>query len=567
MDQLSFIKLKFFCVFGEYFIGIAIIYLLVLFLLLVSNVYGILVQKILSEIIGFTLIFVCFLILKEKTQNFCFIHEPIYIWFNKFVIFDLFSKTTKFVVCFFLVIYFFVISDFVKNYKLTYFEYLLLLLFCALGLILLCSANDFVLIFLSIELISLTSYLLASFKKLSSYSLESGLKYLIVGAVSSSFFLLGSSFIYAYTGSITLIDIKFLLMNSCKFLIFSYDSVFFSEPLFLIKSFFYFNLLEKPIFLYKFYCFFIEIGMIFVIFSVFIKLALAPFHFWSLDVYEGSPSVSTFFFSTLTKISFFVFLSRFCFSFYCELSQFWVFLNLIVGFLSVIFGSFGGVLQKKLKTLLAYSSISHMGYSLLAFSNFSILGLEILYFYLFTYVLANIIIWCVILGLKIKNNYKNKLTKDIGDFVLLSKSNSFLAFSIAISFFSLAGIPPLLGFITKLNVFLMLVLQKFNFIALLIILCGVVSTFYYLRLIKILYFENLTVGKLYLFQFNNVFIFSILVFCLIFLFINPTLFFLFINKMIFFENTVNQLDFFQSQIDFFICTNSNVKLILKLIWF
>ena len=366
MHELGFIKLKFFCIFGEYFIGIAVIYLLVLFLLLISNIYGILVQKVLAEIIGFTLIFVCFLLLKEKTQNFYFTYQPIYAWFNKFIIFDLFSKTTKIVVCFFLVIYFFIIADFVKNYKLTYFEYLILLLFCALGLILLCSANDFIIVFLSIELISLTSYLLASFKKLSSYSLESGLKYLIIGAVSSSFFLLGCSFIYAYTGSVTLVDIKFLLMNSCKFLIFSYDSAFYTEPMLLNQNF---NFLEKPIFLYKFYCFFIEIGMVFVIFSVFIKLALAPFHFWSLDVYEGSPSVSTFFFSSLTKISFFVFLSRLCFCFNSCYAQLWFFLNLIVGFLSVVFGSFGGIKQKKIKTLLAYSSISHMGYSLLAFSN------------------------------------------------------------------------------------------------------------------------------------------------------------------------------------------------------
>ena len=158
-----------------------------------------------------------------------------------------------------------------------------------------------------------------------------------------------------------------------------------------------------------------------------------------------------------------------------------------------------------------------MGYSLLALSNFSTLGIEMLYFYLFTYVLANIIIWCVILGLKTKNYYRNKLTKELSDFVLLSKSNPFLSFSITIAFFSLAGIPPLLGFITKLNVFLVLVLQKFNFIALLIILCSVVSAFYYLRLVKILYFENLPVGKLYLFKFNNIFIFSMSVFCLVFL--------------------------------------------------
>ena len=531
LNKFYFIKLKFFSIFAEYFVGIMIIYILIIFLLLVSNIYGILVQKILSEIIGFILIFACLLILKEKIHILNFVYQPTLFSLNKFIHFDLFTKITKFSVCFFLVVYFFVISDFLKIYKLTFFEYLLLLLLASLGLILLCSANDFILIFLAIELISLSSYLLASFRKLSSYSIESGIKYLVIGAVSSSFFLLGCSFVYAYTGSITLADLKFLLTDSNQALTFSSSLMFFIEP-----DFFYFNFLQKKIFLYKFYSFFIETGVVFIIFSVFIKLALAPFHFWSLDVYEGSPSVSTFFLSSFTKISFFVFLTRFCCSVYSYYNQFWLLLVILIGFLSVFFGSFGGIKQKKIKTLLAYSSISHMGYCLLAFSDFTILGLETLYFYLFGYVISNIVIWCVILGLKLKNNYKNKLAKDISDFVLLNKTNNFLAFGLGIAFFSLAGIPPFFGFIAKFNVFLILILQRFNLIALLIVLCSVVSAFYYIRLIKILYFESLTIGKLYSFEFNNTVIFSLAIFCLIFLFVNPTLLYLIIHKMLLFEN-------------------------------
>jgi NADH-quinone oxidoreductase subunit N len=266
--------------------------------------------------------------------------------------------------------------------------------------------------------------------------------------------------------------------------------------------------------------------------------------------------------------------------FHTHYGQFWVFLNIIVGFLSVFFGSFGGIRQKKIKTLLAYSSISHMGYSLLAFSNFSILGLEMLYFYLFTYVLSNIVIWCVVLGLKlVKKNYKNNLTKDVSDFVLLSKSNKFLALGLSCAFFSLAGIPPLLGFIAKINVILTLIIQQFYIITLLIVFCSVISTFYYIRLIKILYFESLIVGQLYSFKFNNILIFCVCVFFLIFLFFNPTLLYLFIHKTMLFENSKNKFDLFEFKMkthvfdcnsnvytEFVGIKNNSFKLIFESIW-
>jgi NADH:ubiquinone oxidoreductase subunit 2 (subunit N) len=468
----------------------------------------------------------------------------------------------------------------------------LLLLFAVLGLVLLCSTSDFITTFLAIELISLCSYLLAAFKKNSSYSLEAGIKYLVVGAISSSFFLLGSSFIYAYTGTLSLVDIKYLIADPSNFvldisLVYStmlylpaaaacYDYIaadpmqYYDLKLSGAENFLNYlwnrpssysamtNLSNKIIvnkelwysysyMSYKLYKFFIEIGMILILLSLFVKLALAPFHLWSLDVYEGAPTISTFFFSTITKLSFFVFLSKFCFTFYNYYGEFWLFYTSSVGFLSVFFGSLGGLRQKKIKTLLAFSSISHMGYSLLAFSTFSMLGLEMLYFYLFTYVLSNIIIWYIVVGLKkINSSYSNKLSKDIGDFVLLGKSNKFLAFGLSVAFFSLAGIPPLLGFIAKFGVFLSLILQQFYAVAILTILCSVVSTFYYVRLIKVLYFENLLVGKLYSFQPNNSLILCFAVFALSFLFFNPTLLYLIIHKMILFENSMGTVNLIQA---------------------
>ena len=393
-EKFSFTSLKFFCIFSEYFIGIMSLYILVVFILLTSNIYKILIQKVASEVISFILLLTCFLIYKDIL--FVNVYQNVFFGFNKFIDVSLLSNFSKFIVCFFSFLFFFIISDFLKDYKITSFEYLLLLMFAVLGLILLCTANDFLTIFLSIELVSLCSYLLASFRKISSHSLESGIKYLVVGAISSSFFLLGSSFIYAYTGTITITDLKFIATNPInEFYVIPnlflttvgyidsleiYDYYYEKNPFAFYFSFFfpeffeanlfrlYFYLdilfpvsLNNEIFCYNYYNFFLEIGMIFIIFSIFIKLALAPFHLWSLDVYEGAPSISTFFFSTLTKFSFFVFLSRFCYTFYIYYGTFWVFYNIVVGFLSVFFGSFGGLRQKKIKTLLAYSSISHMG--------------------------------------------------------------------------------------------------------------------------------------------------------------------------------------------------------------
>jgi NADH:ubiquinone oxidoreductase subunit 2 (subunit N) len=597
-EKFGFNSLKFFNVFSEYFIGIIAIYILVVFVLLASNIYGILVQRVLSEIIGFILILTCFLVANDlgvnelKSGEYYSSCKATYSGLNKFIDSSVLSSTTKLMVCFFSALFFFIISDFLKDYKLTSFEYLLLLLFAVLGLVLLCSTSDFITTFLAIELISLCSYLLASFRKNSSYSLEAGIKYLVVGAISSSFFLLGSSFIYAYTGTVSLVDIKYLITDPLNFvldvsLVYStilcvpaasacyeyiavdplqyYDlklsgaenflnylwncplsyseTLRFSDKIILDKELWH----SYGFISHKYYKFFIEIGMILILLSIFIKLALAPFHLWSLDVYEGAPTISTFFFSTITKLSFFVFLSKFCFTFHNHYGEFWVFYTSSVGFLSVFFGSLGGLRQKKIKTLLAFSSISHMGYSLLAFSSFSMLGLEMLYFYLFTYILSNIVMWYIVIGLKkIKPGYSNKLSKDIGDFVLLGKSNKFLAFGLSVAFFSLAGIPPLLGFIAKFGVFLSLILQQFYTIAVLTILCSVVSTFYYVRLIKVLYFENLLVGKLYSFQPNNSMILCFTVFALSFLFFNPTLLYLIIHKMILFENSMETVNLMQA---------------------
>ena len=501
-------ELKTFNVFAEYFIAISALYILVVIVLITYNVHGLLVQKALSECIGLTLLLTCYLILNDDLLfnggDFeCFS----ILGFYKSVITDYFSFFTKFIVCLFAAFYFLVIADFLKEYRLTSFEYLLILLFAILGLMLLCSSNDLLTAYLAIELLSVSSYLLAGFRKTSSYSAEAGVKYLVTGAISSAFFLFGSSFMYAYSGSINLTDFWLIISNEGWFDINTNAGLL--EPLF-------------------------EIGLTFVVFSLFIKLALVPFHIWSLDVYEGSPTISTFFFAIIAKLSFFVFLVRLSYITASKYYEAWQFYAIVIALFSIFIGSFGGLRQRKLKTLLAYSSVSHMGYALLAFSVGSRFGTEMLLFYLTIYMLSGLGLWFVILATRvIRKRYTDKFSKELGDLILLKRSNPALAIAFTLTMFSIAGIPPLVGFFAKMGVFLSVLHAKYYFVGLLALLCSVVSTFYYIRIIKLLYFENLLVGKLYhpLISSKTI-LFSIVIFSLLFLFVNPALLYLTIYKTV-----------------------------------
>lgn len=289
----------------------------------------------------------------------------------------------------------------------------------------------------------------------------------------------------------------------------------------------YLNVFQKPIFFFEnvFDTSFVEFGLIFILFSLFIKLASAPFHVWSLDVYEGVPISSAFFFAVLTKLSLFVLLIRLCYQSFITLKSCWQFYFLATGLLSIFVGSFGGLKEKRLKTLLAYSSISHMGYALIAFSTATFIGIQMLLLYVFIYMLSGLSIWYLLILLVLKKpRVEDKYSKELSDLVQLKKSNLMLAIILSLSTFSIAGIPPLIGFFAKLNVFLAVVGDFFYVVGLISILCSVVSTFYYIRIVKVLYFENILVGKLY-FPIKSIktVILSVLSFLLIFLFGNPTI--------------------------------------------
>lgn len=523
---INILSLNNFSVYAEYFIVVSIIYILIMIILIINNIPGLFIQTAISEAFATILFLSCILILNEN--QFKITNEYFYS-LNTHILSDNVSAISKFILCFCSFIFFIIASEFFKKSVLT-FEFIILLFFAILGLIFICSSGDFVLIFLSIELVSLVSYLITGFRKKSIRSVESSIKYLIIGAIASSLFVLGVSFIYLFTGSFLISDYTILFLDltysfctkklfvaNIEIIDYKFLSVF--ENLINVSAFNH-NIFSNS--------FLIEIGLFLVFISIFIKLSLAPFHLWSLDVYENAPTLATFFFSAITKFSFVIFLFRVSISFIQYYYYIITNMCLIVGLTSILIGSFGNLQQKKVKTFMAYSSINHMGFVILSLSIFKNVSLVASMYYLIVYMLTNLLIWYVILLIsEMKKKYQFKNSINFSDFLLLNNSNPVLAFGLLIGFLSSSGLPPFIGFFSKFQILFVLIQAKFYIVALTAVLCSVVSTFYYIRVIKILYFENIFIGKLYEpINTNKILIFCLLFFSLIFLLIKPNFLYL-----------------------------------------
>lgn len=588
------IKLNEMCLFTELFLGLSIMYLTLFSLLVAYNSqYRFpLMQSALINISIMVLLMSCYLLTNENLDTVKF-----NCFFNS-VVFDYLSFFSKFFISFLSAVSLLFIKDYVIAQKINRFEYVIIILLSILGLFLLCSANDFLTVYLGMELQSLSFYLLAAFKKRSSYAVDAGLKYFILGSLSSSLFLFGVSYLYGIFGSINFDDIKKLSIinvmsenqtmirldlvqkalnalcdegilnctaisseeipnNFVSYYFGAYDEAmailqnmlpFFGKDYYddclidymlsgesnavLVKYFEpklgLFFVLNSSEFSYG-----VTASLLFVFFSLFFKLSLAPFHLWSPDVYENSPSSSSFFFAVVPKIAIFVVLIRLSYnSIYFSFNWLKEILALIT-LLSVLGGSLGGLYQRQIKSLLAYSSISHMGYVMLAFSSDSFLGLEMLFFYLIIYSMSGLCIWSIFILTRLKKTDHIKQNKNLADFVLLYKSNYMLALFFMSSLFSIAGIPPMIGFIAKMNVFSVAIENNFYVVATLSVLFSVISTFFYLRMIKVMYFEQVLVGRLYYPITSTKIIIIVILFYLIFLlFINPTLLYLLCHKIV-----------------------------------
>ena len=493
----------------EIFLGISIVYLIIHGTLLSVNRQYLLIQSSVLYLSVLVLSMFCFLLLNNS------IEFTNYLIFNNTIIGDYLSISSKIWIALISVFCFLMTRKYLIVQKINFFEYSVLILFAMLGIFFICSSNDLITAYLAIELQSLSFYIMAAFKKDSAFSVDAGLKYFILGAFSSSLFLFGSSLLYGVSGTTNFEDLKnlFVLTYSDFGTVYDVNSYTFVKHIFIDGGL-------------------IQFALVFIFVSLLFKLAVAPFHLWSLDVYEGSPSSSTFFFAVVPKLGIFVLLIRIFYSSFFEYAIKWRYYIVILAVLSVIIGSFAGLEQKKLKSLLAYSSISHMGYTLIAFSTGTFEGMQMLFCYLFLYMLAGLCIWSIFLILQLKYRYVKKQNKDLADLSLLNKSNNILALFFSTVLLSIAGLPPMIGFLVKVGIFLVSIEASMYFVAAISILCSVISTFYYIRIIKIMYFEQSISGKLYqpVKAYTSILVVALFYF-LLFLFINPTLVYLFSYKI------------------------------------
>tara|TARA_B110000003_G_scaffold243693_1_gene252315 strand:+ start:24280 stop:26013 length:1734 start_codon:yes stop_codon:yes gene_type:complete len=565
--NINILLFKDIVIFSELFLGISIIYLVIHCTFLAVQKKYPLIQNSVIYLSVLSLLFSVYLILNEHLTvlEVSSLNNTFLLDYTGF-----FSKIIIGCLSLFCLI---MMQPYIINQKINNFEYFLLILFSVLGLFLLCSSNDFLTAYLAIELQSLSFYVLAAFKKNSTFSVEAGIKYFVLGAFSSSMFLFGSSLLYGFTGTIYFTEFSTLFFNevpgndillnpyyyndmfntsvgemkwsvySQKYFGFFIEEKDFAEAITNLVAF------DKEIL--PTMCFLkalgstgemaylspntdnlfdtnlIKFALIFIFIGLFFKLTAAPFHIWAPDVYEGSPSSSTFFFSVVPKLAIFVLLLRIFYNSFYGFVDSWRYFIVLIIISSIVVGSFGGLEQRKLKSLLVYSTISHMGYSLIAFSAGTFESLQMLISYLVVYSFSGLCVWSIFLVMRLKNNYYQKQNKDLTDLVLLSKSNPMVAVFFTTVLFSLAGFPPMIGFLVKLGVFTTAIESSMYFVALISILCSVVGTFYYIRLIKILYFEKSLTGKLYYpITTQSSIMITFLFYLLLFTFINPTLLFL-----------------------------------------
>jgi NADH-quinone oxidoreductase subunit N len=431
------------------------------------------------------------LIVNNNSINFMIVYQ------NTFI-FDLLTSNVKQILLAATIFCLIISEDTLVRQQINNFEYFILILCAILGLMLLVSSYDMISLYLAIELQSLCLYVLAASKKNSSFSTEAGLKYFILGSFSSALLLFGISVLYGCTGT-TNFDNFYLLFSGID-----------------RETF----LLTAPV----------EKALIFIAAAFFFKIAAAPFHMWSPDVYEGSPTSSTIFFAVIPKIAIFAVFLRLFQTIFSSFEETFLFALIFFSISSVIVGSFVALRQKKLKRLLAYSSISHVGYMLLAFSANSLEGTQSLFFYLIVYMITSVCIWSVVLSLNTTTNMER--SKTLIDLASVSNFNPMLGFTAMLAFFSLAGVPPLVGFFAKMEIFVSALGSSLFFASLIAILSSVISSYYYIRLIKTMYFEK---------REDNSFVFSVTYPCafamglasffLLYLFLNPTLLLLLTQKM------------------------------------
>ncbi len=367
--------------------------------------------------------------------------------FNGSVVIDQMSSLMKIITLIsgFLVLV--ISSTYLKIFKIYNIEYPILILSSILGMMVMISSNDLIVFYMGLELQSLALYVLATYNRDQLKSSEAGLKYFVLSALSSGLLLYGCSLVYGFSGS-TNFDIVSNQLNSNEYVL--------------------------------------TFGIVFILVGLAFKISAVPFHMWAPDVYEGSPTTVTLFFTMVPKIAALTVFIRFLYVPFLNLIDQWQMIIVFLSIASMIFGAVAAIGQTNIKRLIAYSSISHIGYILAGLATTSNAGIQSSIIYISIYVVMNLALFSCLLMLRRKDQYY----EDIDDLSGLSKNHPLLSLCLLLILFSLAGIPPLAGFFAKFYVFKAVLEQSMYFLAIVGLLSTVVAAFYYLRIIKIIYFDK-----------------------------------------------------------------------------
>ena len=368
---------------------------------------------------------------------------------NKIFVNNIFTNVAKLFIIGLSFAILYVSKSYVKNNNIELFEYPILMLFAVLGMLLMVSANDFLLLYISVELQSLSLYVLVALNRDSLKSSEAALKYFILGSIASAIILYGVSITYSITGT-TNYD-----------LIQDYD---FTNNNFLLASF----------------------GLILILSGLAFKLSAAPFHMWTPDVYEGAPSSVTTILITVPKIAIFVAILKVLNEPFINFEELWQQIVVILIILSMLIGSIAALRQENIKRLFAYGTIANIGYVLIGLVSNSSEGLSASILYLVIYTVASLGVFSFIMMLRAGNTQIVNLQGLAG----FSQFNPVASLCIVMLLLSMAGIPPFAGFFAKFYIFISAVEAGFLFIAIIGVIFSVISAFYYLKIIKIMYMDN-----------------------------------------------------------------------------
>ena len=367
--------------------------------------------------------------------------------FNDSVVIDYMASLMKIITLLGAFLALIISSSYLKTFKIFKIEYPILILSSVLGMMVMISSNDLMVFYMGLELQSLALYVLATFNRDQLKSSEAGLKYFVLSALSSGLLLYGCSLIYGFSGS-TNFNIISNQLNSNEYVL--------------------------------------TFGIVFILVGLAFKISAVPFHMWAPDVYQGSPTTVTLFFTMVPKIAALTVFIRFLYVPFLNLIDQWQMIIVFLSIASMLFGAIAAIGQTNIKRLIAYSSIGHIGYTLAGLATGSNEGIQSSIVYISIYIIMNLALFSCLLMLKRNNEYY----EEIEDLSGLSKNHPLLSLSLLIILFSLAGIPPLAGFFAKFYIFKAVIEQSMYFLAIVGLLSTVIAAFYYLRVIKIIYFDK-----------------------------------------------------------------------------